>query len=188
MNAILRAHLRLGSNQNVFLPRILFVSLTFFTIGFCFVANSNAGPITLTLANPTQFGTPGAMFTFSGTLTNLGPPVAPIRGSQISAPPPLLSPTFLLPNLDLEPGQSTGVIPFFSVTIDPLFRTNDPLIVDGFFSVNAASPFPFAFADYQVIVQRSPEPASLLLLAAGLLGTYAVCSRCSSSATTSSND
>lgn len=157
--------------------RFLFPLVSFFAFSFCVGSESRADPITLTINNPTQFGTPGTTLTFSGTLTNLGPTVAPIRGGALSAPPPLITPMFLFPNLDLEPGQSTGVIPLFRVTINPTFQTAEPFVVNGNLAINPASPLPFAFATYQVIVLPVAEPATILLLSSGLSGAYAMVRR-----------
>ena len=159
------------------LQRLRFLLVSFFAFSFFVASESRADPITLTINNPTQSGAPGTTLTFSGTLTNLGPPVAPIRGGALSAPPPLITPMFLFPNLDLEPGQSTGVIPLFRVTINPTFQTAEPFVVNGILLINPASPLPFTSATYQVIVQPVPESAPILLLSSGLAGVFAMVRR-----------
>ena len=145
--------------------RFLFLSVSFFAFSFCLGSDAMADPITLALANPIQSGLPGTSLTINGTITNLGPPVAPIRGGAASVPPPLLFGGLLVPqDLNLEPGESTGAIPLLSVTIDPTFRTPEPFIVNGFILVNPASPFPFASAPYQVTALPVPEPGTWLLV------------------------
>lgn len=175
------------------------------TLAVCIcAASTQAEPLTLTIVNPAQSGTPGSTLVFSGVLSNDGSSAALINFARVSfraqlpaSTPSLISsvgtgfaPGFieLLP-ITLQPFQSTGLIPLAIVTINPSFDGPFPATLNGVFSfIFRTSPAEgqieteLARQSFSVLVLSPqttpvPEPVTMTLFITGLAGVGAAVSR-----------
>lgn len=111
----------------------LFAFLAVVTICLISVKSAKADPVTFTLTNPNQVGTPGSTLIYNGVITNNGLVPASITSAGMTYAGGALFGNFLFPDtfgeslpLTLAPGQSTGEIALATFT----------------FNANYAGPFP----------------------------------------------
>ena len=134
----------------------------------CCTWTVKADPITLTMNN-TLSGQLGQTLLFQGILNNLGAPAVFLNSISFTAASGLAVNTsafFQLPSL-LAPGQTTGLVNLFAVTIGPLpigSYLGSITILGG---ANSNSQNSLLTRDFQIVVV--PEPGTLLLLGSGLL-------------------
>lgn len=171
-------------------PASLFATL-FCLAAVCLASavSAKADPLTVTIHNPEALQTtPGSSILLSGTLTNNTASVLFVNSSggalNINQPPGshivLDAHFFIRPNLTtyvLQPGQTTGVIPLMTLSINP--AAPNPSLTSGRIDicggVSAAACDNLGSAQFTVGVGTSPvvpapEPATLLLLTTGLAG------------------
>lgn len=127
-----------------------------------------ADPITLTMNN-TASGEFGQTITFQGILSNLGTPTVFLNSLSFTASAGLsvnTAPFFALAGT-LAPGQNTGIVSLFTVTVGalPIGTYLGSITILGGGNADAANSL--LTRDFQIVV--TPEPGTLLLLGSGLL-------------------
>ena len=141
----------------------LFLALAF----ACCATAVKADPITLTMNNSAT-GQFGQTLTFQGLLSNLGAPTVFLNSLSFTAAAGLTvntAPFFALSG-SLAPGQNTGTVSLFTVTVGalPIGSYLGSITILG--GANGNSLNSLLTRDFQIVVV--PEPGTLLLLGAGL--------------------
>lgn len=152
----------------------MFRTLLSFTL---FALLANASTIDITLSNASQNGSPGDTLAFFGILTNTtGATVYLNSASTTSVSADLnldVTPFFLNAPLSLLPNEATSSIELFDITIGPAAvlgpYLGNAFSIQGGVDDMSFDPLGDASADVTVGASAVPEPASTLLVAAGLL-------------------
>lgn len=130
---------------------------------------TNADPVTLTQFDAVRTATPGSLLVFTGVLTNTSSETLLINSMTLIVDPFTTTQSVLLSSgaITLSPGQSTGLVTLFTVTIDPTIEA--PSTITGFFAAGGASGVgDFVTQEFSINVEPIPEPATLLLLGTGV--------------------
>lgn len=135
---------------------------------------AEAGTIDVSLLAQTLSGAPLDTLTFTGTVANAGPEDLFVNGATLSlmgfGPSDSdVFPFILNASGPISAGQSVGPVDFFTVTIPDSFSDGQytgVLTVQG--GMADSDDAVLATTSFQVNVQSTPEPASLLLTAVGL--------------------
>lgn len=138
---------------------------------------AQADAITFVLTNSVQAGTPGSILMFSADITNTGSTTIFLTGDSISPSSAFLNVTDngFSNNVpfSLDAGKSTGTVELFEVMIDPAASpgTYDMNFFDLIAGANPSNPDLIETQQFTVNVTSAttPEPASILLMASGLV-------------------
>ena len=151
----------------------IFISLTLLFLGLVSVKSVQADPVTLTLTNPNQSGTPGTLLIFNATYTNPGALPFMITSDNFNTSLSTVGSLQSARQLGLIiPAGSTVNTPLFSVLIaadTPPGVFSFTVFSDGFnpggpLEVSNTVPFTITVLEGAAV----PEPATLLLLSTGL--------------------
>jgi len=162
--------------------KLILISLTFVTLILGSLTVARADTVTLMLTNPNQTGTPGSTLLYTGFITNAGTLTVSISGVSLvlvdgssgRIGEPGVSPDYMsmLP-ITLLPGQSTGVIPLVTFTLDSFYTGPYPatmIYTLGLPVGDPGNPTSFAVQNFSATIEPVPEPATLILLGTGLAG------------------
>ena len=154
------------------LHKSVLAGLTLIFVSLLAAKSVQADPVTLTLTNPMQSGTPGTLLIFNATYTNPGVLPFQITGDIFD---PSLSSVGNLQGLRplglIIPAGTTITTPLFSVLIGadtPPGVFSFTVFSDGFNPggpLEVSNTVPFTITVFPAAV---PEPATLLLLSTGL--------------------
>lgn len=176
---MVRARIRGSQEELPMSHRPLFAFLAAVIICLVCVKQAKADPITLTLTNPNQVGTPGSTLVYSGIITNAGPASVSVTGAGMTYAGGALFGNFLFTGtfagslpFTLAPGQSTGEIALATFTFLPSYDGPFPateFVVLGI-SVNSVNSEVASqtFTATAVAPQTVPEPVTVLLFGTGL--------------------
>jgi PEP-CTERM motif len=153
-------------------------TLLSFTL-LCFSSSTiKADPLTLTLTNPVQSGTPGSVLVFRGIFTNTSASPITINGGGFTIltgppvpPPVIISSQVFFIGLTIPPFANTGDIPLISFMLCPCVAPGG--MYTGVITATGGDPISGAIANFSFSVTSTsavPEPASVVLLSTGLAG------------------
>lgn len=158
--------------------RMIMATLALFMLA-CLSTTAQADPVTFTLNNPNQSGTPGSVLTFTGNFSNLGQPQVMITGNDSSFIP--------------SGGLTVSDSPFVGQTVNPMGSISGTVftvmiglgvtpgsIFNGQYTLqfNGLTSGQDVFQPFSVTVLQGPEPipepATMVLLGTGLAAGAAV--------------